>query len=165
MSVDISQFAGQDVYILFEVADEGAGSLVEAAVDDVLIEGLILSVNNAPKADDQSITTDEDTPVEITLTGSDPDGDALNFAVTAQPGNGVLSGTAPVLVYTPNLDYYGADVFAFTVGDGQLTSEPALVSITVNPVNDAPVANFQMVVTDEDTSVEITLMDRMMVTS
>ena len=48
VSVDISQFAGQDVYILFEVADEGAGSLVEAAVDDVLIEGLILSVNNAP---------------------------------------------------------------------------------------------------------------------
>ncbi|MFN2302289.1 MAG: Ig-like domain-containing protein, partial [Anaerolineales bacterium] len=54
------------------------------------------------------------------------------FAVDASPAYGVLSGTAPDLTYTPNAGYVGSDSFSFTVSDGVLASEPALVSITVN---------------------------------
>ena len=42
------------------------------------------------------------------------------------------------MTYTPNLNYNGADSFSFTVNDGVVTSAPAVVNITVNPVNDLP---------------------------
>ena len=53
------------------------------------------NLNRVPSADAQSVTTDEDNAVAITLTGSDPDGQSLTYTVTAQPTNGTLSGTVP----------------------------------------------------------------------
>ena len=50
-----------------------------------------------PEADDQTITTAEDTPVDIVLTGSDADGDQLTFAVAAGPSHGDLSGIPPTI--------------------------------------------------------------------
>jgi Bacterial Ig domain/Calx-beta domain len=97
------------------------------------------AVNAQPTADGQSVTTDENTYVNITLTGSDeetPAGD-LVFTVTAQPTHGSLGGSAPTLTYTPTGGYVGPDSFKFTVtdtGDGTappLTSAEATVSINV----------------------------------
>ena len=56
------------------------------------------------------------------------------------PAKGALSGTPPNLKYTPAADYYGADSFTFIANDGSLNSAPATISITVSPVNDAPLA-------------------------
>jgi len=64
-----------------------------------------------------------------------------------------LSGTAPNLVYTPTANANGADSFTFKVNDGLSSGDPssaATVSITITPVNDAPVAVAQSVTTDED---------------
>ncbi len=113
--------------------------------------------NTAPEALAQSVTTSEDQPATLTLTGSDAEGDELSFAVVNGPSHGTLSGTAPSLVYTPAANYSGPDSFTFQVNDGQLDSAPASVTITVAPVNDAPVANGQAVATDEDEAVGITL--------
>ncbi|MCS5572022.1 MAG: Ig-like domain-containing protein, partial [Pseudomonadales bacterium] len=55
--------------------------------------------------------------------------------------NGVLEGTAPDLTYTPNENFDGSDSFTFTANDGTIDSEAATISITVTPVNDAPVAD------------------------
>ena len=104
-------------------------------------------VNDQPLALSQSVVTDEDTPLPITLAGADVETPAgsLAFTVTVQPLHGTLSGTAPNVTYTPNLNYNGPDSFKFTVtdtGDGPsppLTSAAATISITVNAVNDAPV--------------------------
>ena len=115
------------------------------------------SQNNPPIADDIAVETDEDVEIEITLTGSDADGDELAFAVQTQPENGVLSGDVPNLTYTPNADYNGADSFTYTANDGTVDSELATVTITVNAVNDAPIADDIAVTTDEDVAVEITL--------
>jgi hypothetical protein len=117
----------------------------------------VTPINDAPVADDQSVTTDEDRTVSIDLTGSDIDGDSLSFAVQAQPMNGALSGDAPNLVYTPNADFNGNDSFTFKVNDGELDSPHATVSIVVNPVNDAPTADAQSLSLDEDTSASVTL--------
>jgi VCBS repeat-containing protein len=117
----------------------------------------ITPVNDAPAANNQSVTTAEDTDLAITLTGSDVDGDALTYGVVTQPANGTLSGDAPNLTYKPNANYNGPDSFTFKVNDGALDSAAATVSITVTAVNDAPVANAQAVTTDEDTPVVITL--------
>ncbi|MEN3360305.1 MAG: hypothetical protein V7637_4287, partial [Mycobacteriales bacterium] len=78
--------------------------------------------------------------VGITLTGSDVDGDALTYAVGAGPAHGTLSGTAPNLTYTPAAGYSGPDSFTFTTNDGQASSDPATVSITVTPVVTPPPA-------------------------
>ena len=60
--------------------------------------------------------------------------------MVTRPAHGTLSGTAPNLTYTPAANYNGPDSFTFTVNDGTVDSAAATVSITVTPVNDAPVA-------------------------
>ncbi len=95
-------------------------------------------VNDPPAAADQTLTTAEDAAVALTLAATDPDGDALSFAVAAGPAHGTLSGVAPNLTYTPAADYHGPDSFTFTASDGQATSAPATVSVTVTSVNDLP---------------------------
>ena len=117
----------------------------------------ILNVNDAPVADNQTVTTPEDTALAITLTGSDQDGDTLSFAVIAQPTHGILTGTASNLTYTPFENYNGPDSFTFIADDGQLVSNVATVNITVTPVNDAPIAHNLSVTTPEDTTLDISL--------
>jgi len=80
-------------------------------------------------ANSESVTTISDSPIHITLSGSDPDPavSTLNYLIDVLPENGVLSGTAPDLLYTPDGNFVGSDSFTFTVND----SIPATVSITV----------------------------------
>ncbi|MBI5965682.1 MAG: tandem-95 repeat protein [Chloroflexi bacterium] len=124
--------------------------LAESNIAEVTIT--VSSVNDAPIANSQSVTTDEDTPKDITLSGSDVDYDALTYSIGIAPVHGVLSGTAPNLTYTPDADFSGDDSFTFTVNDGSATSDAATVSIRVGPINDAPVCLSLSLVTDEDTS-------------
>ena len=118
----------------------------------------VTPVNDAPVAKSQSVAVDEDGAVAIVLAGSDVDGDIVAYQVTAPPRHGTLGGDAPSLTYMPEVDYNGPDSFTFTVTDGDGTvSTPADVSITVTPVNDAPVAMSQSVAVDEDGAVAIVL--------
>jgi uncharacterized repeat protein (TIGR02543 family) len=115
------------------------------------------ATNQAPTAIAQSVSTAEDTAKAIVLTGGDPEGSNLTFTVVSNPTHGTLSGTAPNVTYTPDANYNGADSFTFRASDGKTNSNVATVSITVTPVNDAPVANAQSVTTAEDTAKAITL--------
>ena len=144
----------------YTVAMDGGNILVGAPFSGGLDDGaayIYSSSNSAPVADAQSVTTSEDTVASITLTGSDADGDALTFSVLSGPTRGTLGGTAPNLTYTPNPNENGSDSFTFKANDGSLDSAVATVSITITPVNDAPVANGQSVTTPEDTAAAITL--------
>ena len=113
-------------------------------------------VNDAPTAAGQSVTTDEDAAKTITLSGSDVDGDALTYNA-GQPSHGSVSCTGANCIYTPTANYNGSDSFTFKTNDGQTDSAAVTVSITVNPINDAPMANAQSVTTDEDTAKATTL--------
>ncbi len=117
----------------------------------------IAPVNDAPLAAARTITTDEDTVVSLTLTGSDQENSALTFTIVTPPAHGTLSGTVPDLIYTPEANYHGADEFTFTVSDGELTSTPASVAITATSVNDAPLAAAQSLTTDEDSPLPVVL--------
>jgi hypothetical protein len=154
-NVSLNSFAGDTVYILIEAADETPDSLIEAAIDDVVIYST--QTNHAPLADPQSISTEEDTPIAVTLTGSDVDDDLLTYSVLTNPGHGSLSGTPPEMIYTPGQDYFGTDVFLFQVNDGLVSSEPAEVSIEVTPTSDPPVAIPQAIIISEDTPADILL--------
>lgn len=110
----------------------------------------VTEVNDAPTADSQSVTTDSNTTVAITLTGNDLEtaSSSLIFEITANPAHGTLSGSGTNLTYTPHTNFSGPDTFSFTVRDAgdssapALTSSAATVSITVNdkvvPTIDAP---------------------------
>jgi hypothetical protein len=100
----------------------------------------VLPINDPPVAAGQSLSVNEDTPVTITLTGSDPDGDTLTYSITSQPLHGQISGTPPSVTYLANTNYNGPDSFMFKASDGRLESAAATITITVLPVNDAPVA-------------------------
>ena len=143
-------FNGEDTFA-FTVSD-GRATSAEATV--TLSVG---GVNDLPTATAQAVSTEEDTPVAITLTGSDAEEDALSYTVTTPPAHGTLSGEAPSLRYTPNLNFSGADTFEFTVSDGQTSSDPATVTLSIGEVNDVPTADAQEASTPEDTPVTLTL--------
>jgi len=137
-----------------EVVDVTAGVLPANWVNGTVT---IPRVNHAPVADDRQYSTDEDTPVAITLTGSDDDGDPLTFAVAGHPAHGTLAGIVPAVTYRPATNYHGPDSFTFTVNDGTTDSAPATVSMTITSVNDRPLAIPQTITTAEDTAKAITL--------
>ena len=95
----------------------------------------VIAPNQAPLAESQAVTLPENGQVAVTLGGSDPEGSALTYSIVTNPAHGVLSGTAPSLIYTPNNNVSGSDSFTFQVNDGVLSSAPATVTITIIPGN------------------------------
>ncbi|MBI4652592.1 Ig-like domain-containing protein, partial [Candidatus Desantisbacteria bacterium] len=114
-------------------------------------------VNNAPISYNQSVSTDEDIPLPITLTGYDSDSDDLRFIVDIQTSNGSLKGVAPDFIYVPNANFKGKDSLTFHVQDGLVESVVSTVDIAVNSINDVPIANDQFVVASINTDLNITL--------
>ena len=115
-------------------------------------------VNDPPTVRLLAPETLEDTPITITLAGSDPEDDPLTFEIVTPPAHGTLG---PVVgnqvVYTPALDFTGSDTFTYRASDGELVSAPASVNLTVTPVPDAPIAAKVWTSTNEDTPVVVTL--------
>jgi uncharacterized repeat protein (TIGR03803 family) len=91
----------------------------------------------SPIANAQSVTTNEDVAKAITLTATG--GSPLTYTVSTAPKNGTVTGSGSAFTYKPKANYAGKDSFYFTATWGCQTSAPAKVSITVTPVNDAPV--------------------------
>jgi gliding motility-associated-like protein len=118
-------------------------------------------VNDAPIAAPDQATTPEDVPVVISVLGNDTDNDsAINpssVAVAAGPAHGtVVVQPGGTFLYTPDKDFYGTDSFTYTVADvGGKTSAPGTVTVTVTPVNDAPVAVNDAASTNENVPVSI----------
>ena len=117
-----------------------------------------LAPNEPPVAGDQQLTTPEDTPLELTLTGSDPDGTIASFAVDGAPTHGTLSGTAPALTYTPAADFNGSDELTFVVTDDRGGTATGTVEIAVTPANDAPVARDDAGAADENEPVTVAVL-------
>ena len=146
-----ANFTGSDSFT-FKVNDGTVDSITTATVTIT-----VTNVNDVPVALGQSVTTAEETAKTITLSGTDADSDTLSFNSVSTPSNGTLSGTAPNLTYTPAANFTGSDSFTFKVNDGTVDSTTATITINVTNVNDAPVANDQLVTTPEDIAVQFML--------
>ncbi|MGD1436473.1 cadherin-like domain-containing protein, partial [Vibrio harveyi] len=125
--------------------------------DDATVAVTVNPVNDAPVAVDDTVTTDEDTAVTIDVLAndSDPENDQLTITNASVPAEqGTVTIVDGKLVFTPAENFNGDATISYTISDGQLTDD-ATVAVTVNPVNDAPVAVNDTVSTDEDTAVTI----------
>ncbi|BAU44230.1 Ig-like domain-containing protein [Leptolyngbya sp. O-77] len=136
-----------------------SGSLTTLAVAGAnrIFRGVAFSpsavVNQPPVANSGSLITNEDAAFSGTLSGSDPEGAALTYSIVNQPANGTVTITnaaTGAYTFTPNLNFNGSDSFTFRVNDSVNDSGTATITITVNPVNDAPTASGVILNTDED---------------
>jgi hypothetical protein len=101
----------------------------------------IININDLPELSEiQNTTLEEDSFLEITLDGSDVDGDSLTYSVLQEPAHGTmeLDGTTGRLKYTPNANFYGTEIVSVGINDGVETVSKEIQLSVVN-VNDLPV--------------------------
>jgi large repetitive protein len=118
-----------------------------AAIEQV-VSVVVNPINDVPvTAATGSTTGDEDTTLTGTVIATDADGDALIFAIAnSVPGSTVHGVTAIDAVtgaytYTPDANFHGSDTFTVTVSDGHGGTAAQVVTVNVNSVEDAPVAD------------------------
>src|SRR5206468_1090831 len=123
---------------------------------------VVTAVNGGPGTVNDSYSTAEDTPLTIGAPGvlgndTDPEGDALTAILVSGPSHGTLTlNPNGGFSYTPAANYNGLDGFTYKANDGAADSNVATVTITVNAVNDPPVAAGDSYSTNEDTTLTIT---------
>ena len=150
-------FSGQDEFTYRAVDPLSFWSnpaTVRITVNDV-------QTQQAPIALAQQVTTRQNTPITITLQGSDVDGTVVSYNVLSNPQNGNIQVNGNTVIYTPNNNFAGSDQFRFQVTDNdRLVSDPATVTIIVTsnpPTNNPPVALGQTVSTLQDAPLTIFL--------
>ncbi len=119
------------------------------------------AVNDGPTAVDDVAETDEDTPVTIDVVGNDedPDGDDLTITAASVPADqGTVEIVGNELVFTPAENFNGDVTISYSITDGNGGTSSAEVAVTVNPVNDDPVAVDDIETTDEDVAVVVDLL-------
>ncbi|HCG8177421.1 TPA: tandem-95 repeat protein, partial [Vibrio parahaemolyticus] len=129
--------------------------------EDLVVSGSanldILPINDAPNAENDVITTEEDTAVtiDVLVNDSDVEGEALSIQSASVPSEqGSVDIVDGKLVFTPAENFNGEATITYIVTDGDLTDE-AKVTVTVTPVNDSPVAVDDTTSIQEDTAVTI----------
>ena len=115
-----------DTFSLSDTVDNGGG-------DD---EGELV-------ANPDTAETDEDVAVTIDVLGndSDPEGQALTVTGATATNGTVVVNPDGTITYTPNADFNGEDEISYTITDPDGNEATSYVTVTVNPVDDAPVAN------------------------
>ncbi len=145
-------FNGKDQFNLVAIDNEGANS------EPARVEVTVSATNDLPTASALSVSLHEDTPSTIELRGTDSDGGALDYRVLVSPKHGNIVGNGSTRTYTPNSDFHGSDSFEYAVVDEHgAISEPALVSIDVQSVNDAPTTRNKEARGYEDSSIAVEL--------
>ncbi|MFT5580832.1 MAG: putative repeat protein (TIGR01451 family)/gliding motility-associated-like protein [Psychromonas sp.] len=148
--------------IVYTVKDDGGASSNIAT-----IKVTVICVNDLPIVDNEYDTTPEETEVSGDLTDiGDSDIEGLLTAVIAplkDPSNGsIIVKTDGTYAYTPNVDFNGLDTIIVNVCDNGIPSPVLCVAdtifVTVTFVNDPPVTVSDTDTTDEDRSIDITVL-------
>ncbi|HUT95563.1 MAG TPA: cadherin-like domain-containing protein, partial [Thermoguttaceae bacterium] len=134
-----TDFRGQDAFTYRASDGQSDSNLATASIT-------VGPTNEAPQTVDDTYSTREDEPLSAAAAGvlandTDADGDQLTAILESAPSHGTLTlGLDGSFDYTPNPDFSGSDSFTYLANDGQVEGNLATVSITIEPVNDAPVA-------------------------
>jgi len=121
---------------------------------------VVIKENTPPQAVGDMVATDEDTAVttsNVLANDTDADSDPLSISgadTKSSRGGKVVEKSDGIFIYTPPVDFNGTDSFNYTVSDDNGGEDQGTVQITVNAVNDPPVAVDDNVTTDEGTVVK-----------
>ena len=142
------------VTFTYDISDENGGT------DTAVVTVAVALVNDSPNAADDESSTFEDTPTTISVlpNDSDPDGDTLTIQSVTRPAHGTAVPSGTSIVYTPLPGYAGSDSFSYTVSDGSGGTDSAIVTLTVLPINDPPIAQNDNQTTAENRPVAITVL-------
>ena len=150
-----ADFFGEDSFTYV-----GQNGTTETNVTKVTIN--VLATQDAPVGVADTYTINEDEVLSPSLdegvlsNDTDVDGDDLTAIVASEPSNGTLVlNSDGTFTYTPNADFSGTDSFTYRVSDGTDTSSPVTVEITVNEVDDTPVAESDSYSVNADATLEV----------
>ncbi|WP_188699514.1 cadherin-like domain-containing protein, partial [Sphingomonas prati] len=148
-----ANFNGADT-ISYTVVD-GRGGSASASVAVTVTAG-----NDAPVAANDTAIVSEDGRIMLAVLANDRDADGDRLTVTtATATNGIVvvnpDGT---LTYSPATNFNGTDVIRYTVSDGRGGTSTASVMVSVDAVNDAPIAIDDVATTRQDTFVRISVL-------
>jgi hypothetical protein len=139
--------------VSIQVTDGDGATATDTAV--ITIE------NVAPVVQPDSYAVAEDAALTVPIAGvlgNDTDVDALSATLVSAPSHGRLTlNGGGSFQYAPDANFNGSDAFSYRASDGVVESEPVIVRLTVNPINDAPQAISQSIAASEGTAVSITL--------
>ena len=147
-----TNFNGSDTFS-YSASD---GSLVSSAG---IVTVTVTPVDDNPNTMDVSAVIDEDTSVILTLKADEFDGDTIVFSVQDDPENGSVTISNNKATYSPDENWYGSDSFTFEATDvsSRRILNVATASIIVNPVNDAPVVEAQIVQSYNNENIQLNL--------
>ena len=145
---------------------EGGLTLKPVFLDDRLVLTVNGPVNNAPLATDDSYSLDEDAILSVDDANGllandvDPDNDFLTAVLVDAPENGTLNlNDDGSFSYAPNSNFNGSDSFTYRASDSATTSELKTVTLTVNSIDDKPVAVDDNYSVEEDSTLSVNVVD------
>ena len=127
-----------------------------------IITIIVTPTSDAPTANNDTITVDEDTPTDVTAqvlaNDTDPDGDTLSVTGVSNVTGGNANLSGGVVTFTPTADLCGdaTGSFDYDMSDGHGGSDSASVTVDITCLNEDPVANGDSVTVDEDTATDVT---------
>jgi len=128
-------FSGKDS-LTFKVND----GKVDSTAATVSIS--VMPVNDTPTANDDTAKAQEDAPlvtIDVMANDTDLDHGRLTIIDATQGSNGsVTINSDGTLAYMPNRNFCGTDTFTYTISDGNGGTASAIVTVTIEAVNDAP---------------------------
>ena len=144
--IPTANFHGVD-FFTYEVSD-GSGATATATVTIT-----VNPINDDPVAVNQTEFVDEDNVLNGNVSPSvnDDDNDALTYTLINDVTDGILDFQPDgIFTYTPDANFNGIDSFTYEVSDGNGGVDTATVVITVNAVNDDPIAMDSTIATAEE---------------
>jgi hypothetical protein len=158
-----SGFSGTDSF-QYKLSDSKGGTAT--ATVTIQVETQKPPENQTPVANDDTVTTEAETPVTIRVLDNDsePNGDSLALTLESQPRNGsVVVNENDTVTYQPNSGFFGTDRFTYKITDSQGGTDTATVTVRVQakplPPNQQPVANSDRATTNYETSVSIDVLN------
>ena len=156
----LPDFNGNDTFN-YTISD---GNLGGTATGTVIVT--VTPVNDAPAAVNDNLSTTEDSPKTFSvnsLLSNDTDIDVdvlsvLSVDTTNTEGSAAIDPGDTTITFTPKPDFFGTDIFNYTISDGSGGMDTASVNVTVSPVDDKPVAVNDNIAIDEDSTVTISVL-------
>ncbi|MGB3514180.1 MAG: DUF4347 domain-containing protein, partial [Microcoleaceae cyanobacterium] len=151
-----------------KVGEVGDGLAFEqkvlASYDGILQEDLLFAsqINSPPIAEDDSVSTSQNTPVTFSFLSNDSDPDGDNFGIDSNDDSSTNGGTVELNIdgtftYTPPTGFTGTDTFNYTIIDDFGNTDAAVVTITVTSPSNQPPTNIELeiIIADEPGNTQI----------